>query len=301
MRAKNDLLTIAVVVHDDLYGLRRLLRSLSRSFARGPAFPVLIIDNGSVREPVTEVIQNEFPTLSIRIVRRTRNSMCEARQNALEIASSEWICFIDADCRVLPRWSSVVSEKLKALSEVHDLAAWGAPALNRGRSLEAEISRWLGRFFPGHHAVSEPQTIFHLPSSHLFLHRERTLKAGGFIPGFHRAGEDMVLSYTLQRAGFKTRLLPEPRVFHAQKPGLKRFLSRLERYGRVHGKLVWLYPEHLLGRRFFPLLILLFWLGLTVQQPLGGLTLLLFSLSFWIYWSPVSGGLRRKLISFAVS
>lgn len=300
MRANRELLTIAVVVHEDLLGLRRLLRSLKRSFARGPSYPVLIIDNGSVQEPITDEIQSEFPELTLRILRRSRNSLCEARQNALEEATSEWVAFIDADCRVLPNWSRKVFEEFKRLTDVPDLAAWGAPALNRGQSLEAEVSRWLGQAFPGHHAVTEAQTTFHLPTSHLFLHRKRALQAGGFGSNFHRAGEDMILSYKLNQLNYKTLLLPEPRIFHAQKPGLRRFFSRLIRYGGVHGSLVWLYPKHLFGRRFLPLLILIFVCGLFVYRPVIGATLLVSSLFLWLYRRPISGGKRRNILAWLI-
>lgn len=262
--------TVAIVVKDDLRGLSALLRSLRRSFsASDDHFPILIFDNAS-NEAFRWGLENlleDYKDLSVSVHRRVVNSMSEARQQALMTATTEWVCFLDSDCRVLPGWMAQARAHLLTMHPRGEIWGWSGPSLFRGWHPLRRVMRIFSRFFPAHKKSTEPRRVSHIPTSHVFYRRETVLSIGGFLPGTHRAGEDMALSLKIRAKGGQLALLPAPRIFHAQVNTPRAFLRRLFTYGEVHGTLCWRHPKHILSPQFLPLYLAALSIALLIVYP----------------------------------
>lgn len=193
--------------------------------------------------------------------------MSEARQQALETATTPWIVFIDSDCRVPRGWARQANEMINGLSPRTEIWAFGGPSLLKGWSLQHRTLRILGGTFPGQARISVERFVDHLPASQLFLRREAVLAAGGFPVGWARTGEDMALSVRMRAAGGKLLLTRGPALLHAQNGGFRNHMNRMRRYGSVHGALARRNPRHALSKRFLPLLGLAIFLMILSVAP----------------------------------
>ncbi len=270
-------LSVAVVVRNDKSGVERLLNSLQRSLCSDAKLDILIIDNDST-VPIPQMTRSN---LNIHVLKRTRNSMCEARQQALQTATSEWLAFLDSDCFVPRSWHQEVISRINSLDQYQNVLAWSGPNRNRGPGLLNACIRELGGYFAPHQKIMSIYEVAHLPTAAIFYRREAVLKLGGFPSGFDEVGEDLALSKRIVHSGHQLLLTPRPVVAHQQKQSWMEWLKRMERYGKAQSVVAKKFPEHFTQRNFIPAFALLSGLVLFLIYPLLITVLSLFGVLAW--------------------
>lgn len=88
--------TVVVNTYNHAHFLADALQSIVAQTA--PASAVIVVDDGSDDHP--ELVVAEFP--QVRIIRQVNQGLAAARNTGLEAADTEFICFLDADDRLLP-------------------------------------------------------------------------------------------------------------------------------------------------------------------------------------------------------
>lgn len=243
-------LSIAIVVRDDLRGMRRLLRSLDRSFSesKDPNYSVNIFLNGAGCDFEQKISSLGYlhPRLQLNICTYPELPMCEIRQRALETCLTHWVAFLDSDCKVHRSWASQLDRAIEVVASDDKVFAFGGGSIFRGFDPLTRSLVKLSSFFSAHHTASSVSHVRHLPTSNIVLRKSAVLGIGGFPSGFSSVGEDLALSTLIERNHGVVRFFPELWVWHAQRNTFFGLIRRLLRYGFAHGRLTFEYP----GPRF---------------------------------------------------
>lgn len=104
--------TVAVCTRDRPAQLARTLEALEPQ--SDGVFTILVIDQSDVADPALERRARD----RLRVLRDDGRGLSRARNLAARIAHTEWVAFIDDDCRVDPGWAEEVARAIAAHPEV---------------------------------------------------------------------------------------------------------------------------------------------------------------------------------------
>ncbi len=154
---------------------------------------IVVIDNASTDE--TAEIVRRYPR--VRIVQVTDKGLTKARQAGLEATTSEFVAYIDADCRLPAQWYST-AERL--IARYPNGVSWSGPA----KYFDAPSMLWRLQLSLGWWA-SAPlmyRAIGYMLFGANFIVRRSAMEAiGGFDPDVVFYGEDMTLAKRLHTQG----------------------------------------------------------------------------------------------------
>ncbi|MDT5012520.1 MAG: mycofactocin glycosyltransferase [Mycobacterium sp.] len=251
--------TVVIPVHDNVFGLRRLLSTL-----RG--LRVIVVDDGSV----IPLRQHEFQSTrcQVEVIRHaTRKGPAAARNTGLAACKSDYVAFLDSD--VVPRrgWLeallghfadpavALVAPRIVGLSHSDNMIA-------RYEAVRSSLD--LGR----REAPIVPYgPVSYVPSAAIICRRSAMLAAGGFDETL-RSGEDVDLCWRLVESGARLRYEPIALVAHDHRVGMRAWLARKAFYGQSAAPLSVRHPD-----KTAPLVIsgwtLLLWLLMAMGSGLG--------------------------------
>ncbi len=147
---------------------------------------------------------------ALEIVHATgERSPAHARNVGAERARSDWILFLDADCRVPPNLLDAFFREPVA-DDVGALAGEVVPA-GDGTTVAARYGA--ARSFLSQQAHLAHPYLPRAVAANLMVRRAAFERVGGFYEGV-RAAEDTDFSWRLQRAGWRLELRPEASVEH---------------------------------------------------------------------------------------
>jgi mycofactocin glycosyltransferase len=153
-----------------------------------------------------------------------------ARNTGWRLATTEFVAFIDADCRVVGDWA----RPLAGLLALDPALALVAPRV-RGTKGPGALARWeqdhspldMG---PAGGLVGPGRPVAYLPSAALVARRSALMELNGFTAKL-RFGEDVDLCWRASAAGRRVRYAPEIEVGHAPRPTLAARLRQHFEYG----------------------------------------------------------------------
>jgi mycofactocin glycosyltransferase len=251
--------TIIVPVRDNIFGLRRLLRSL-----RG--LRVIVVDDGSA----SPVHQGDFSGLhcQLEVIRHARSKgAAAARNTGLAACTTDFVAFLDSD--VVPRrgWLeallghfadpavALVAPRIVGLAHSDNLVA-------RYEAVRSSLD--LGR---REAPVVPYSTVSYVPSAAIICRRSALAEMGGFDETMD-SGEDVDLCWRLVEAGARLRYEPVALVAHDHRTGLRDWLIRRAFYGQSAAPLAVRHPD-----KMAPLVIsgwtLVLWLLLAMGSGMG--------------------------------
>jgi mycofactocin system glycosyltransferase len=207
--------TVVVPVLDRARELDRCLA------AAGPAWPVLVVDDGSADPAATAAV---CAARRATLVRRAVNGgPGPARNTALARVGTELVAFLDSDCVPPPGWIEALAGHF-----ADPLVAAVAPrivALPSGVAGPAGVTLDLG----DRPARVAPMTrVAYVPTAALLV--RRSALGGGFDESL-RNGEDVDLVWRLIEAGWRVRYEPAVQVQHGEPATRAALLRRRFRYG----------------------------------------------------------------------
>jgi GT2 family glycosyltransferase len=230
----NIMLTIGIVIYNEEKQIERLEKNLN--LFQGTPVLLILVDNASTDGTLRylEKWEQKFP---IKLIRRSKNHMGEARAEVIRQAQSEWVGFIDADCEISSAW---IKTALNNCRQGGHYSAVGGPLLPEGdRRL---IFTSLFKSFFGNmnsvqaKAVSEDGLVSHLPTANVIYRREDVIGLGNFDLTKKHVGEDLEMSYRLCGAGKKLRLDPDMALNHYLPGSLYSWIKKVFHYGRARGQ-----------------------------------------------------------------
>jgi mycofactocin glycosyltransferase len=251
--------TIVVPVRDNMFGLRRLLRSL-----RG--LRVIVVDDGSA----IAVQQGDFSGLhcQVEVITHARSKgPAAARNTGLAACATDFVAFLDSD--VVPRrgWLeallghfsdpavALVAPRIVGLAHSDNLVA-------RYEAVRSSLD--LGR----REAPVVPYgTVSYVPSAAIICRRSALTEMRGFDETLD-SGEDVDLCWRLVESGVRLRYEPIALVAHDHRTDLRDWLVRKAFYGQSAAPLAVRHPD-----KTAPLVIsgwtLVLWLLLAMGSGMG--------------------------------
>ncbi len=193
---------------------------------------VIVVDNASVDDSV-QMIRNNFP--QVKVICQLENvGFAKANNLGLRLAAGEYILYLNPDTIV----EEMCFEKCISRMDSHpEIGALGVPMLDGSGNYLPESKRgfpnlWnsfckmagLGRLFPssrwfngyylGHLSYKESHYVDVLSGAFFFTRRALMEKIGGFDESYFMYGEDIDLSYRIQKQGYKNFYFTDTRIIH---------------------------------------------------------------------------------------
>lgn len=281
-------LTLSVVLRNEAHQVKNLLDSFEEKIPteNESSIHFLFIDNCSSDNTVAllESWKASNSHLKIQILQRSKNSMAEARQMAVDQAKTDWVSFVDADTILESRWF----EKVFAVIKNHPAEA---VAIGGGSRYRSHLNwhhhvDFLAERFPLGKKKDEKTEVLHVPTNNLLVKVSAVKEVGGFDPYFERVGEDLDLCVRLRRIG---RIIYDPSfsVIHNLPKRKQAWYAKMAYYGRAQSYVFLKYGGEIPILKFVPLFGLFLSCFLILLFPLLSMALMLIvllspNLRFWV-------------------
>jgi mycofactocin system glycosyltransferase len=188
--------------------------------------PVIVADDGS-SDGSAELAVGAGATV---IANSGRRGPAGARNAGLAAAGTEYVAFLDVDCRCAEEWASPLAALLDEEPELAIAAPRVRSAAEPGAI--AAYERALSPLDMGPHPCrcGPGRRVAYVPSAAMVVRRRALLGLGGFDEEL-RFGEDVDLCLRLDRAGWAVRYAPEIEVEHSPRSSLRAFAAQRFDYG----------------------------------------------------------------------
>jgi len=224
-------LTVIVVNYNVEYFLDQCLESV-RKASDGLKIEVIVIDNAS-RDGSVELLQDKYSDFTC-IFNKDNVGFSKANNQGIKIAKGEYVLLLNPD--------TVVSEssfaKVIEYMDMHpDTGGLGVRMIDGRGNFLPESKRGLptpmvafykifglSRIFPksqrfgqyhlGHLSEFETNEIDILSGAFMLMRKEALNKVGDLDEEFFMYGEDIDLSYRIQKGGYKNVYFPETTIIH---------------------------------------------------------------------------------------
>ncbi len=226
-------LTVIIVNYNVRYFLEQCLHSTLKAIAySGTVAEIIVVDNNSADNSVS-YLQSKFPQVKF-IINETNNGFAKACNQGLAIAKGQYILFLNPDTILPEDCFSICINFFKAHD---DAGAIGVKMLDgHGRFLKeskrafpspvtsffklsglAKLfsqSKLFSRYHLGHLNKNENHVVDVLAGAFMMVRKDVLDTVGGFDETFFMYGEDVDLSYRIQKAGYKNYYVADTSIIH---------------------------------------------------------------------------------------
>lgn len=227
--------SIIVPVYNDTEGVRQTVDSLIAH--TGPDAEIILVDNNSTdRTPEAAAEYANKHDHILLVFERKIQSSYAARNTGIEHATSDIICFLDADQTVTNGWLETALETIDE-RDAHYLAP-------HVRLIEPDRPTLAGRYntrtgFPIAEFLERHR---YAPTSCLFI-TQKLLEDVGTFDERLISGGDREFGNRVHDAGYELHYAPEVVVHHPARNSLHALAKRNLRIGRGHCQLQQYYPN----------------------------------------------------------
>ncbi|MCB0407729.1 MAG: glycosyltransferase [Bdellovibrionales bacterium] len=236
--------SILICAHNEELKIGQLLVSLAHQTFADRISEILLVDNASTDQTV-EVAKNIAETyqLPLSITPLKINNIGSARKHLITAAKEDFVAFVDADCKVDPRWLQTLIGHYSNLSKHHaKVAGVGGPHRLPGKNLIQKIithnleNGFLHGFSAqAHFTKGFPRRKDHLPTTNAFFSKKSIIDAGNFSEYFSFVGEDLDLGLRLRKKDYELFIFDTPQVINDCADGITDWTKRMFRFGIAQG------------------------------------------------------------------
>jgi GT2 family glycosyltransferase len=201
--------------------LCRCLAALNRQTLNRSQFEVIVVDNGSISLPATEVASFK----GARLIQETKAGPGPARNRGVSESAGKILAFTDADCVPDPNWLTVAIRELDTAPRKTILGG-DIRILRKHDAQYTAIEAYESIF--GFQQKKYIQVAGFAVTANLILQREDFDKAGPFA-GIDFA-EDMDFGTRARSAGCAFRYVPAMIVFHPARSSLRDLCIKWDRH-----------------------------------------------------------------------
>ena len=245
--------------------IKELLDSFS-NMERVVPFEIVIVEDGSSIKS-DKVVESFKSKLDIKYFFKSNSGPGDSRNFGMRKASGNYFIILDSDC-ILPQ--NYLQEVNNSLQEefVH---CFGGPdtAHDSFSRLQKAINFSMTSLLSTGGIRGSKKSIdkFQPRSFNMGLSREAFEDFGGF--GKIHPGEDPDLTIRLWEKGYKTKLIPDAKVFHKRRISWSKFYKQVYKFGKVRPILNHWHPQTAKPTYWFPTLFSLGLLGSVIFFILG--------------------------------
>lgn len=291
--------SIIIPLYNRPQEIEELLVTLVNQYYKN--FEVIIVEDGS-KQDAKSIVASFADKLTIRYFFKENEGQGFARNYAFERAEGDYFVMFDSDCLIPPNYLTIVRDYL----EKNKLDAYGGPdaAHESFTPVQKAISYSMTSPFTtgGIRGNKKHIGTFHPRSFNMGISREVYEKVGGFK--LTRLGEDIEYSIRIQRAGFKTGLVPDAFVYHKRRTNLMQFYKQLHFFGRARINIYKHFPSELRLVHFFPAAFVVFIVGTVVANlfipslaSVGNFLLLFYFLFLFLHALSTTKSFKVSIVS----
>jgi len=256
--------SVVIPIYNRPDEIKELLESLTKQTFTN--FEVIIVEDGS--QIKCEQICHSFKDkLNIQYFYKENSGQGFSRNFGFEKAKGDYYIVFDSDCIIPENYFETVDHFLNK----NPLDAFGGPdaALDSFTIVQKAISYSMTSFFTtgGIRGGNKQLEKFRPRSFNMGISKEVFEKTGGY--NITRMGEDIEFSIRIEKAGFKTGLIPKAKVYHKRRTKLSQFYKQLFFFGRGRINIFRFYKSELKAVHLLPVsfvLALFFWLSTALWQ-----------------------------------
>ncbi|MBI1880519.1 MAG: glycosyltransferase family 2 protein [Chloroflexi bacterium] len=209
--------SIIVLNYNTCEHLETCLRSLQKLIYPADKLQLILVDNASTDQSVAYV-QAHFASVKL-IVNDQNYGFSQGNNIGAEVATGDYIAFLNPDMRAEPRW---LIELVKLLLDDEEVAAAGSKILSwDGQTID--FAGGAANFYGYGYQVGREQeaTTFNQVRPILFacggamlIHRQLFIEVGGFDEDYFAYYEDLDLGWRLWVLGYKVLFAPTSVTYH---------------------------------------------------------------------------------------
>ena len=214
-----------------------LLRSFSTQKVTKD-FEVVIVEDGSSNK--CENIINNYNNLNISYYYKENTGPGDSRNFGMNKAKGSYFVILDSDIILPENYCTILIDNLsKNFSECFGGVDDSHSSFN---DFQKAVSFSMTSLITTGHVRGGSRTKNFQPRSfNMGISKEAFLKSGGF--GKIHPGEDPDLSIRLQKAGFRTKLYADLKVFHKRRVSIRSFFKQVYKFGIARSILNHKFPE----------------------------------------------------------
>ncbi len=229
-------LAVIIVNYNVRYFLHQCLSSVHAAISHAAANDFIVdcwvVDNASADDSV-QMVSQHFPW--VKLIANTKNSgFSTANNQAIRLADSQYVLLLNPDTVL---GEQVLSESIQLMDANQKIGALGArmvdgsgtflPESKRGLPTPAVAlfkliglaklfpkSKKFGRYHLGFLDEHHPHEIDILPGAFMMLRKAALVAIGLLDEDFFMYGEDVDLSYRLQKGGWQNWYMPQLQIIH---------------------------------------------------------------------------------------
>lgn len=222
-----------------------------------PDFEVIVVDDGSTDDIAAIVARHP----GVRCIRQDPRGLGVARNTGAAAAGGEILAYTDDDCVVDPSWLIHLTRAF----DRPEIGAAGGPNIPPAPVNRSQACVTASPGGPAHVLLTDT-TAEHIPGCNMAIRRSAFDDVGGFLPGYHEAGDDVDFCWRLLEKGFVIAFSAAAMVWHNRRSTVRAFLRQQAGYGKAEALLMSLHSSRfgqLGGAR---------WRGIVYQTALRHLT-----------------------------
>ena len=216
--------SIVIPTYNRCAQLSNLLDSLDKLVCPWKTEVLIVDDDSTDATPgVVEAWCGTTHDFQPRLVRMEKNGgPAKARNLGIGEANGNVLVFTDDDCVVHRKWLVSLVSRLDSDTEVVGVGGRVLP-LNRDV---------FSRFYTFHRILDPPKSLKYLVSANCCYRREPVVEVGGFDTDIRKpGGEDIGLSFKLDKQGHSFAFAKDAIVFHDYRGDLTNFARTFRNYG----------------------------------------------------------------------
>lgn len=252
-------LSIVIVNYNVKYFLEQCLHSVYKAL-QGIEGEVIVVDNNSTDDSVA-YLQARFPCTRF-ITNGVNSGFAKACNQGLTLAGGQYVLFLNPDTILA---EDTLQQSLQFMATLPDAGALGVRMIDgAGRFLKESKrafpspltslfklfgfsrafprSKIFSRYHLGHLNENQSHEVDVLAGAFMLIRREVLDKVGSFDEAFFMYGEDVDLSYRIQKAGYKNYYFAGTEIIHFKGESTKRgslnyvrlFYSAMSKFVQKH-------------------------------------------------------------------
>ncbi|WP_375239127.1 glycosyltransferase family 2 protein [Aurantibacter sp.] len=255
-------LSVIILNYNVQYFLQLCLQSVEAAISNIDA-EIIVIDNNS-KDESRLMVETHFP--NVRWIQNTENvGFSKANNQAVKVAKGEYLCVLNPDTVIA---EDTFTKLLEFAETKNNLGIVGCQLIDgKGQYLpeskrnvptpKVALKKLLGNsdsYYANHLKKDEIGKVSIFVGAFMLLKQEVYSKVGGFDERYFMYGEDIDLSYKIEKAGFNNYYFGETTIIHFKgestlkdKIYAKRFFGAMQIFYKSHFKsnvftnvLVWL-------------------------------------------------------------
>ena len=201
-------------------------------------FEIVIIEDGSLNK-CDKIIQN-YKNLNISYYYKDNSGPGDSRNFGMNKAKGSYFIILDSDIILPENYCTILKDNLsKNFSDCFGGVDDSHSSFNNFQ--KAVSFSMTSLITTGHVRGGSRSKNFQPRSFNMGISKEAFLKSGGF--GKIHPGEDPDLSIRLQKAGFRTVLYKNLKVFHKRRVSIKSFFKQVYKFGVARSILNHKFPD----------------------------------------------------------